>query len=228
MIKERCEGMNWLRKKLQKIPRSRYGKQAFLYRLKRNAKVLDVGCGNNSPMKTKYLRPDIYYVGIDVGDYNQKEESLRYANKYILSTPEEFPKSILKIDGKFDAVISNHNLEHCNKPTETLVAMCKKLRGGAILYLAFPSEKSIGFPHREGTLNFYDDPTHIYIPKYDEIIHQLQINGMDIMFARKQYRPVYYFLLGCLTEPFSRKQKRVIQGTWAFWGFETVIWARKR
>ena len=39
--------------------------------------------------------------------------------------------------------------------------MCISLKKGGILYMAFPCEESITFPSREGTLNFYDDPTHV-------------------------------------------------------------------
>lgn len=122
--------MNFFRKKLSKIPRDRYGKQMFLLKLKKNARVLDIGCGNNSPKNTKFLRSDIYYAGVDVGEYNQEKGSIECADEYIISAPESFCKSILEIEGQFDAAISSHNLEHCNKPKETLDAICKKLVGG--------------------------------------------------------------------------------------------------
>lgn len=220
--------MNEFRMKIQKIPRSRFGKTSFLYHLKKGARILDVGCGNNSPRNTKFFRSDIYYTGIDVGDYNQDQGSLDYADKYIVSTAQNFSKMISEIEEEFDAVISSHNLEHCNKPMETLTAMCKKLRGGGDLYLSFPGERSINFPHREGTLNFYDDPTHVYLPNYNDVLKLLKNNGLEIRVAKKQYRPIYYFLLGCMTEYLSRRRKKVMHGTWAFWGFETVIWARKK
>ncbi len=94
--------------------------------------------------------------------------------------------------------------------------------------MSFPGERSINFPHREGTLNFYDDPTHVYLPNYNDVLKLLKNNGLEIRVAKKQYRPIYYFLLGCMTEYLSRRRKKVMHGTWAFWGFETVIWARKK
>ena len=42
--------------------------------------------------------------------------------------------------------------------------MKKCLKKGGIIYLVTPSEKSIDFPSREGTLNYYDDKTHKYKP----------------------------------------------------------------
>ena len=64
------------------------------------------------------------------------------------------------------------------------------------MYLAFPSEKTIDFPSRNGTLNFYDDPTHIFLPDYSKIIKRLEENGMRILFSRKQYKPIYYRIMG--------------------------------
>jgi len=215
---------NWI---VNRFPRAMHNKQAFVLRLPRNCRILDVGCGNNSPKLIKQWRMDINYTGIDVSDYNNTKQSLSYADKYVLSSPHSFPEDIANLNGNFDAVISCHNIEHCNKPDETLDIICKSLKTGGKLYMAFPCEESINFPHREGTLNFYDDETHIEVPKFQKIIDQLKENGMEIRFAKKHYRPLYYYMLGGFLEPMSKKRKKVMRGTWAFWGFETVIWAEK-
>lgn len=179
-----------------KVPRAKYNKQSFVMGLKKNAKVLDVGCGNNSPETTKNWRNDIYYVGLDIEDYNNSMSSLSRCDEYIISDPENFSDKILSIKHSFDGVISSHNLEHCNKPWKTIDAMCMKLCRGGKMYLAFPSEKTIDFPSRNGTLNFYDDPTHIFLPDYSKIIKRLEENGMRILFSRKQYKPIYYRIMG--------------------------------
>ena len=57
-------------------PKSR---QAFVRTIPRGGRVLDLGCGNNSPMLVKSARPDLEYWGIDVGDYNN-EEGKKYAD----------------------------------------------------------------------------------------------------------------------------------------------------
>lgn len=186
---------NYLKYKHTRVPHS---KQAFVLKLPPNARLLDVGCGNGSPMGTKRWRDDIYYCGIDVGDYNQTNETLKWADEYIISTPEDFAKNIMEIKGTFDGIISNHNIEHCNKPKETIEVICSKLKPGGRLHLAFPSEESVNFPSREGTLNFYDDPTHIWLPNYKKMIQLLKKNGMKIIFARKQYKPLYIWLWGVL------------------------------
>lgn len=179
-----------------KIPKAMHCKQAFVLSLPKGARVLDVGCGNCSPETVKRWRKDLNYTGIDVSDYNNTAKTLAYADEYIVSTPLKFSKSIREIDGMFDAVISSHNLEHCNNQTDTMTAMCCKLKKGGRLYLAFPCEESIAFPHRRGTLNFYDDSTHKEAPEYEKILKLLCDNGMKILFSRKQYKPLYYWVWG--------------------------------
>lgn len=171
------------------------GRQAFVRKIEKTGKVLDVGCGNNSPYLVKSIRPNVEYWGVDIDDYNNNTGK-KYADHYILSTPADFANTIENLPVEFDAIISNHNIEHCNDPIGTLNAFCKKLKMGGLLYFSFPSEDSINFPKREGTLNFYDDDTHIFLPRYEDMIEKLQNNGLEILFSRKKYRPFMLRILG--------------------------------
>lgn len=183
----------WLKARI----RTKRGERSFSYKLKgKKARILDVGCGNGSPRRIKIVVPDCYYVGVDIVDYNNTDTTLTYADEYLLFEPECFTEGIEGLDNEFDAVLSSHNIEHCNHPEETLTAMCDRLKKGGRLYLAFPSEASVDFPSRKGTLNFYDDPTHKWLPKYDKVLQQLQANGMEILFACRQYRPPVFHILG--------------------------------
>jgi hypothetical protein len=87
---------------------ARRGVRAFIHGLPRDAVVLDVGCGNNSPYKTKTQRPDLHYIGIDVGDYNQTASML--ADRYIVATPQGFVAEIHALEGNVDGAISSHNI----------------------------------------------------------------------------------------------------------------------
>ena len=93
--------------------------------------------------------------------------------------------------------------------------------------MAFPSEASVNFPSRGGTLNFYDDETHVWLPEFDKIVSQLKENGMKINYANRRYRPLILRFVGWIVEANSRTLNRVIDGTWAYYGFEAIIWATK-
>jgi hypothetical protein len=49
---------------------------------------------------------------------------------------------------RMDAVISSHNLEHCDDPAAVRDSMVVALRPGSSLFLAFPCEESVRVPRR--------------------------------------------------------------------------------
>jgi SAM-dependent methyltransferase len=203
-----------------------YDKMPFLRRLPPDFAVLDVGCGNNSPYAIKSVFPRCVYTGLDIGDYNQTTPNL--ADHYIVTTPEGFAGEIAKFRDCFDVVLSTHNLEHCNDPHAVVACMAGAARVGGYVYLRFPSEISVSLPSRGGTLNFYDDPTHAQAPpRYDEVVAGLVANGCDVVFGRRFYRPAFNLLRGWWNERRSRREDRILPGTWAYHRFETLILARK-
>jgi len=214
-----------------KIPnRSHYpdwGKESFLKQLPSNARILDVGCGNESPQFTKNILPSCYYVGLDVGDYNQSHQGL--ADEYIITSSSQFSNKIGEYSEEFDAVISAHNLEHCDDRDGVLINMLKALKTGGILYLAFPSIDSLNFPSRGGTLNYFDDKTHKHLPPdFGKTISIISGMNYDIVYAASRYQPANRWLIGLYHEPKSVASKHVDTETQAFWGLECVIWARKK
>lgn len=205
------------------------GKLAFLHGLPPAARILDVGCGNNSPRDAKVLRPDLVYHGLDVGDYNNQPAALAYADSYVLASPAEFAGAIARYRGQMDAVVSSHNLEHCDDPAAVLAAMAGALRPGGCIFLAFPCEASVRFPRRRGTLNFFDDASHQRVPSWAAVQAALRAHGLEVEFERPRYRPALLAAIGLLLEPLGWLTRRNMPGssTWALYGFESIIWARK-
>ena len=190
-------------------------------------KLLDVGCGNDASFNIKSRFPNLYYVGLDIADYNLTKPNL--ADEYVIVQRENFDKSIRDFGKIFDIVVSSHNLEHCDDKYATLNSMLSVVNKGGKIFLAFPCEKSIHFPSRNITLNYYDDSTHQQTPPvYHDVLNILNKNNFDIIFKTRSYRPLFLIILGFLQEPISRLINRNLQGTWALFGFETIIWAQKR
>lgn len=207
-------------------PRGRFH---FLATIPERASVLDVGCGNNSPIRTKRVQPRCTYIGIDVGDYNQANASVECADTYTITSPEGFADEIARFRGSADAVISCHNIEHCGEPDKVIKAMCEALKPCGRLYMSFPCAESASFPKRKGTLNFFDDVTHKAVPDFERVLAQLRLNGLELTYVARRSRPPLLFLVGLLVEPWSALSRRIVPFgvTWALYGFETIIWANK-
>jgi SAM-dependent methyltransferase len=170
--------------------------------------------------------PRCNYTGIDVSNYNQEKPNL--ADEFVIASPEGFAREVAKRENSFDAVISSHNLEHCDDREGTLSAMLLALKPGGRIYISFPSSASTGFPSRGGTLNYFDDSTHKSSPPdFDDLIRTLSERRFEVIFAAKRYRPVILYALGLLLEPVSRVLGRRVPGTWEYYGFEAIVWARR-
>jgi SAM-dependent methyltransferase len=207
-----------------------HGKEAFLKAMRAGDRVLDVGCGNNSPMRAKLCATAVHYTGLDIGDYNQRLDSIKSADEYIVTSPAEFASTIEASVSTFHAVVSSHNLEHCDEPDRVLTAMCAALKPGGRLYLSFPSEATVKFPRRrKDTLNFFDDPTHTQPPNLAHVLAILRKSDLQIEFMAVRHRPFIPMLIGLVLEPISYVTQRAMPlgTTWALYGFETVIWAAR-
>ena len=205
------------------------GKVDFLNSIPKDSFILDVGCGNNSPLLVKSFLPNSYYVGIDVDNYNNDYDVEQVADEYILSQPIDFVKSLKSIDCNFDAIISSHNIEHCNDRIGVLNAMIDKLNCKGKIYLSFPSKESIYFPRKIGCLNYYDDPTHKDLPPdFELILKILKEKKLKVVFSRANYKPFLLSCIGIFSNFISYFTKKVHIGMYEIWGFESIIIAENQ
>ena len=225
--------MNEFLKKIKKIivrivrPNS---KLDFVSKLSINSSLLDVGCGSHSSTKIKSINPTINYTGIDIQMYQMEDSDIKKADSFILTSPENFANEIGKFKNNFDSIICAHNLEHCNDYIAVTHSICNALKVDGVVYFSFPSQATQYLPKRKGTLNFYDDTTHINLIDYSYFINLLKDLNMKIIWTRKRYRPIFPFILGLLFEPFGRLFKincPYLYATWALYGFETIIIAKR-
>lgn len=131
--------------------------------------MLDVGCGNHSPTLAKLFFPRSHYTGIDkVPDYNLDEEDRKNFDTFLLMDLEAPEWEKLDPEG-YDIILLSHVIEHVWHGEAVVEGLWPYLRPGGYLYLETPSERSLTLPSMTGTLNFFDDPTHVRLYTLPEL-----------------------------------------------------------
>ena len=152
-------------------------------------RILDIGCGNNSPSVTKHWFPGCHYTGADIQRYNLGGADDAAKDAFYLLGADGSGYSAIP-GASYDLVILNHVLEHMTEPAPILAALCAKLKPGGYIWIAFPSLRSLGLPSSEDeTLQFCDDPTHVYLP--DRLLKRLLKKTMTGRFSG---RGMWYLL----------------------------------
>jgi ubiquinone/menaquinone biosynthesis C-methylase UbiE len=200
------------------------------YKEYRNKKFnfLDVGAGSHSASLTKKWFPNCNYYGVDrVKDYENDPKDLALMTKFYQLDVTELKFAIIP-DSFFDVLIMSHIIEHLNNGDEVIKMLLTKLKTNGLIYIEFPSIKSTKLPSKKGTLNFYDDDTHIRLYKVDEISQILKENSFKIISAgvRRDWLKV-------LLTPANMIKSKIELGYIAggvFWdllGFADFVFARK-
>jgi 2-polyprenyl-3-methyl-5-hydroxy-6-metoxy-1,4-benzoquinol methylase len=191
-------------------------------------RILDIGCGNGSPSLTKKWFPACHYSGADIQRYKLGDADIAAMDQFYPigvdgSGYDAIPESA------YDLVILNHVIEHMADPKPIVATLCGKLKPGGCIWIAFPSRRSLSLPHSvDETLNFYDDPTHVYLPDIREIANVLLNNGVSILDAGRSregfltsladcFKLAKRRLIGALTGRFSGR------GLWYVLGFEDHV-----
>jgi 2-polyprenyl-3-methyl-5-hydroxy-6-metoxy-1,4-benzoquinol methylase len=207
----------------------------FLYARRRlsgsKLRILDIGCGNNSPSTTKQWFPGSHYSGADVQQYNNNSEDIEAMDAFYLlgidgSGYSEIP------DANYDYVILHHVVEHMPVPAPILATICSKVKPGGYIWIAFPSLRSLSLPSAEGTLQFCDDSTHVYVPDIREVSNILLANGVRVVHAGRS-RSFIRELIGVAVLPLALLRRLVTgrlsgRGLWYILGFEDHVFGQRK
>ena len=137
-------------------------------------------------------------------------------------------------DSNYDLVILNHVVEHMAQPAPVLAELCGKLAPGGLIWIAFPSLRSLALPHSgDETLQFCDDPTHVWVPDLREIANVLLANGVSVLDAGRSREGFFTSLADAfkLGKRLARKWftgKFSGRGLWYVLGFEDHVLGRRR
>jgi hypothetical protein len=135
-------------------------------------------------------------------------------------------------DGAYDFVILHHVVEHMLDPLPILATVCSKLKPGGLIWIGFPSLRSLSLPSGETTLQFCDDPTHVRVPNIWEISNVLLANGVKVLHAGRS-RSFIREALGAAVLPMALLRKLVTgrlsgSGLWYILGFEDHVFGQRK
>ncbi len=189
--------------------------------------ILDVGCGNHSPSITRRWFPQAQYHGADIARHNLDESDERNLDHFFALTPQGGGYDAIP-DGVYDFVLLNHVIEHIADPAPVVKAACAKLKAGGLIWIAFPSLRSLRLPHAtKGTLNFHDDPTHLRVCDVKEVAGWLLASGVKVIKAGAS-RDWLRWSIGAAILPFALLRKALTGrlsafGLWQVLGFEDCV-----
>jgi len=199
-------------------------------RFKKNAefKILDVGCAKSAAKTKKYFKNCLYY-GLD---YLEKsdigEEELKMIEQYHKIDLVKDNLSGLS-DNFFDAIIMTHTLEHIKNGLSVVEELAAKLKKKGIIYIEFPSIRSLSLPSMQGSLNFCDDPEHVRVYDIKEIANVLLSAGFKIVKAGTRRDPLKSILTP-LTYLYFKCIRRIPAAVslWDICGFADYVLAEKK
>jgi hypothetical protein len=190
--------------------------------------ILDIGSGSHSPSLTKQWKPDCTYTAVDINQgYNNDEHDIRSMDTFIRLDLTGLQFDAIP-DNHFDIIFMSHIIEHLPNGDEVLKRLLPKLNNQGIIYIEFPSARSVNFPSMPETLNFFDDPTHCRIFSLQEICNILMGEKLKILKASVRRDKLNIILIpikviyNLLTKGYVRA------GTyWDLYGFAEYVVARK-
>jgi SAM-dependent methyltransferase len=194
-------------------------------------RILDIGCGNNSPSLTKFWFRDCHYSGADIQAYNNTNQDIAAIDVFYPLNKDGGGYSAIP-DDTFDFIILHHVVEHMPAPGPILAEVCSKLKPGGYIWIAFPSVRSLSFPRaRFGTFQFCDDPTHVYVPGVREVSNILLANRVKVLHAGRT-RDILRTLVGAAVLPWALlmwliTRRLSVRGLWYVCGFEDHVFGQR-
>jgi len=143
--------------------------------------LLDIGAGNHSASKTKKWFPNCEYHGLDLNkNYNNDENDFKLMKSFYELNLEELNLDSVP-NAHFDFIMMAHVIEHLKNGDQVLVKLLAKLKPGGYLYVEYPGIRSTRLPRMKGTLNFFDDDTHVRVYSLTELYNLFLKNNTEII-----------------------------------------------
>ncbi len=192
-------------------------------------KLLDVGCGNHSPSKTKLIFPNCEYYGLDLDKtYNNDEKDFEVTTQFYELDLTKLDYSIIP-ENYFDFIRMTHVIEHLYNGDEVLKALLPKLKKGGFFYIEYPGKKSLKLPSMHGTLNFHDDPTHVRVYSVEELKKIFESSSCRVLSAGTR-RNTWNIIAMPVKIVASAIKRKKLRGDifWDITGFAEYLYIQKK
>jgi len=197
----------------------------------RSGKLLDVGCGLISPYRLYETFADRFeYYGVDIQDIRA------YLPKAWHFTRLDVEKDLLPFpDDYFDVIIVSHIIEHLHYSVKALQEVRRVVKKGGLIYCEAPSLASLLIPSislglpKVGTMNFYDDPTHIRPYSKVALTRLLEMSGFKVLKTgtHRNWLKVLASPGGVIIALVSRDRNLLASFMWDIFGFANFAVATK-
>ncbi|MDI9359038.1 MAG: class I SAM-dependent methyltransferase [Phycisphaerales bacterium] len=191
-------------------------------------KLLDVGAGNHSATRIVGLFPNCEYHGLDMQkEYSNDENDFAKMTCFYELDLTKLDYSTIP-DNYFDVILMSHVIEHLYNGDKVLPILITKLKQGGIFYIEYPSKRSTRLPSMYGTLNFYDDPTHVRIYSIEEL--KIIFESCNCTVMKSGIRRNFYYIFAMPLRIIAAIIKRQpISGNifWDILGFAEFLKVRK-
>lgn len=190
--------------------------------------LLDIGAGNHSCSKYKKAFPNCEYHGVDLDKtYNNDETDFSQMKAFYEMDLTQLDFSSIP-DNHFDFIMMAHIIEHLHNGDKVIEGLIPKLKSGGYIYIEYPGEKSTRLPSMNGSLNFYDDDTHVRVYSVREISNVLS-SQFEVIHAGTR-RNLAFLIAMPFKIILSLLQFKKPSGNmfWDLLGFAELVFARKK
>jgi len=192
-------------------------------------RLLDIEAGNHSATITHQWFPQVEYYGLDLDcNYNNDERDFQLTKAFYEMNFENLEFDAIP-DDYFDVILMNHVIEHRRNGDEVGARLLPKLRAGGLFYLEFPGPRATTLPRMRGTLNCFDDDTHMRVYSRPELGNVLMRHNCQVL-AGGTWRRWHTIALILFKIPHNLLvYKRIVPSIfWNLLGFAEYVLARKR
>ncbi len=192
--------------------------------------MLDIGGGSgDSGLEVSTFFPNCQYFCIDM------IEEASYFQKAKMTTQKYWKKDLQLLefddipDDYFDAFSITHVIEHLRNGDIVLERILPKIKKGGVIYIEYPNFWSTKLPSLPGTLNFFDDETHVRLYTLPEIYNVLIKCGC-IPESGGTRRNWYRLLCFPVLAPYKlfKTPEYIAYEFWDLLGFADYVFARKK